>query len=196
MMVRLLTVILIALLGCSSSSFRGDADALPGEDAPPEIDTGQLERLIHVEINAVRTRFNLQIFAWDDSLAAIARAHSRDMGRTGNFSHTGSGGTLPSDRGISAGYDCTKDSGDYRYTGIAENIFMTYVYGARRTYHGPDGTRRTYDWKTPEQIVEDVVHGWMNSPGHRANILQERHDREGIGIVRAGDQLYITQNLC
>lgn len=195
-MLRIFVSILMLAAGCSSNGIRaggGDpSDAAP----PPSIDVRVLEQEIHAVINEVRSEHTLEILMWDDDLAAIARAHSGDMASTGTFSHTGSGGTLPSDRSDAAGYECLKEAGDYRYTGIAENIFMTYVYRSHRTYHGPNGTRRTYDWKTQQEIARDVVNGWMDSPGHRANILQARHDREGIGIVRTGDQLFITQNLC
>ncbi|QKS73155.1 hypothetical protein FLK61_24885 [Paenalkalicoccus suaedae] len=37
--------------------------------------------------------------------------------------------------------------------------------------------------RTPEQVVE----GWMNSPGHRANILSERFTHIGIGHAEGGD---------
>lgn len=33
---------------------------------------------------------------------------------------------------------------------------------------------------------EDVVEGWMNSPGHRANILNERVTELGVGYVEGG----------
>jgi len=34
---------------------------------------------------------------------------------------------------------------------------------------------------------------FMNSDGHRANILDSRHDTIGIGIVQGGSTLYVTQ---
>lgn len=195
-MVRILLLVLLGFFGCNNGHIRDEASGAPSEEPPPEIDTGKLERAIHAEINAVRQSHGLEQITWDDELAEIARHHSLDLARNDAFSHTGSNGSTPSDRAIEAGYECLKDVGDYRYTGIAENIFMTYVYGSYRTYHGPNGTRRTYEWKTQDEIARNVVSGWMDSPGHRRNILEARHDLEGIGIIRAGDRLFITQNLC
>ena len=31
--------------------------------------------------------------------------------------------------------------------------------------------------------AEDVVSGWMNSPGHRANILSPKYTEVGVGVV-------------
>ena len=39
---------------------------------------------------------------------------------------------------------------------------------------------------TPEQ----VVNGWMNSPGHRRNLLKDRIDKIGLGIARAANGGY------
>lgn len=192
---RVLFVLMIALLGCSNGATRGEVSPAAA-DAPPEYDERLIEQRIHRGINAIRSERGLAPLDWDEPLADVARSHSRDMGRSGDFSHYGSDGSAPSDRAGAAGYECLKDEGEYRYTGIAENIFMTYVYASHRTEYGPGGPRRTYAWKTVDEIADGVVQGWMDSPGHRANILERRHDRQGIGVVRSGDQLYITQNLC
>jgi len=38
-----------------------------------------------------------------------------------------------------------------------------------------------------------VVRGWMDSPGHRANILQPRYRLMGIGARKGGGQWYVAQ---
>lgn len=55
------------------------------------------------------------------------------------------------------------------YTGCGENIAAGYA--------------------TPEAVVQ----GWMNSPGHRANILNERFEEIGVGVAEAKGSLYWTQ---
>jgi uncharacterized protein YkwD len=41
-----------------------------------------------------------------------------------------------------------------------------------------------------------VMTGWMNSAGHRANIVNCRYRAIGVGVARAGDGgLYWTQDL-
>ncbi len=44
-------------------------------------------------------------------------------------------------------------------------------------------------YATPEKVVE----GWMNSPGHRANILNERFEEIGVGVVEANGYFYWVQ---
>jgi uncharacterized protein YkwD len=43
---------------------------------------------------------------------------------------------------------------------------------------------------TPESVVSD----WMNSPGHRANILNPAYRTIGIGVVASGHGLVWTQD--
>lgn len=49
------------------------------------------------------------------------------------------------------------------------------------------GENIAYGYPTPEAVVE----GWMNSPGHRANILNEMFTHIGVGHVSEGH--YATQ---
>lgn len=41
-----------------------------------------------------------------------------------------------------------------------------------------------------QRTPESVVTGWMNSPGHRANILNSKFNRIGIGVTHATDSRY------
>jgi uncharacterized protein YkwD len=41
---------------------------------------------------------------------------------------------------------------------------------------------------------EDIHPGWMQSAGHRANILSPKYNAVGIGVLRAGDVYYAVQN--
>jgi uncharacterized protein YkwD len=54
-----------------------------------------------------------------------------------------------------------------------------------------------YDWNSEGKIAETTVQGWMNSRGHRKNILFSHWRSEGIGVAIAPDgKVYITQNFC
>lgn len=48
-------------------------------------------------------------------------------------------------------------------------------------------------WHSSEEMVSDTVQGWMNSPGHRASILEEEFDESGMGIANVGGYLISTQ---
>jgi uncharacterized protein YkwD len=43
------------------------------------------------------------------------------------------------------------------------------------------------------QPVPAAVEGWMNSPGHRANILRSEYRETGIGVWRIGNSYWVTQ---
>ncbi|MDR0533828.1 MAG: CAP domain-containing protein [Verrucomicrobiales bacterium] len=62
--------------------------------------------------------------------------------------------------------------GDFNYSYINENLF----YAKSSTGSRP----------TPEQVVT----AWMNSTGHRRNMLKDRIDRIGLGIAQARDGGY------
>jgi uncharacterized protein YkwD len=41
-----------------------------------------------------------------------------------------------------------------------------------------------------------IVESWMDSEGHRKNILNSKYDKTGIGIVPTGQFVFVTQNFC
>ena len=149
-----------------------------------------LERGIHRLVNKERST----PLGWDPDLAAIARSHSADMAGQNFFSHTNLRGQSPTDRGSSVGYDCRKDYDSYYTYGLAENIFYSSLYGQ---YWEIGGKIIRKDYYEIEELAELVVDGWMDSPGHRENILKDSYDVEGIGVaIDSSEQVYITQNFC
>jgi len=78
--------------------------------------------------------------------------------------------------------------------GLAENLFQNNLYDR---YWITNGVITSYDWNSPEEIAKSTVEGWMNSEGHRSNILYPYFESEGIGVVVNSDhKVYITQNFC
>ena len=51
------------------------------------------------------------------------------------------------------------------------------------------GENIAYGQSSPEA----VMNAWMNSSGHRANILNADFDKIGVGVVRSGGRLYWVQ---
>jgi uncharacterized protein YkwD len=51
------------------------------------------------------------------------------------------------------------------------------------------GENIAYGQKTPQE----VMNGWMNSSGHRANILNSSYNKVGIGVYKANGVIYWTQ---
>jgi len=160
--------------------------------AQPKIRIPDLEARIHALINKERQKHGLSRLAWDDRLSRIAREHSRDMAKRNYFSHDSPEGHDFSYRYQRGGYTCAVRGRGVIYTG-GENIFQNNLYNSVTTVNGV----AYYDWNREEEIAETTVQGWMNSTGHRKNILTPHWEREGIGIVVApDDKVYITQNFC
>ena len=150
----------------------------------------ELELRIHHLVNEERS----DPLGWDPKLAAIARSHSADMAGQNYFSHTNKLGQSPTDRGGAVGYDCRKDYDSYYTYGLAENIFWASLYGQYWTVAGKIVRKDYYEtW----ELAELVVDGWMDSPGHRENILKDSYDVQGIGAaIDANERVFITQNFC
>jgi uncharacterized protein YkwD len=45
-----------------------------------------------------------------------------------------------------------------------------------------------------DEMAADIVNGWMNSPGHRANILQPIYNESGIGVAYVNGYIIATQD--
>ena len=157
-----------------------------------------LEKEIHQLINAERVTRGLAALDWDDRIAKIARDHSEDMAANDYFRHDNLKGQGPTDRGNLAGYPCHKllGGGVYSY-GLAENIWLGWEYSS---YTFGMGVSR-YDWMTQSQLARQAVSSWMDSTGHRQNILNSQYDRTGIGVgfgLSGGKPyaVYLTQNFC
>ncbi len=168
------------------------------EDNPinkkPIIDKTKLEQQVHDLINQYRTQNGLATLSWDSGLSNVARYHSQDMALRNYFSHDTPEGKDPTDRGIAKGYRCEKTIGNLIYSGIAENIFQNNLYD---TVWYINGIPTSYDWNDLDEIAQSTVDGWMDSSGHRQNILTKTYDREGIGVeISSDDKVYITQNFC
>jgi uncharacterized protein YkwD len=160
----------------------------------PIIDKHELEIKIHHLTNQYRIQHELEPLSLDDNLSNVARGHSQDMALRDYFDHESPEGVNPTGRAESEGYTCQKIVGNLIYSGIAENIFQNNLYD---TVWYTAGIPTSYEWNTLEEISQSTVDGWMNSTGHRENILTSTFDREGIGVeIAEDDKVYITQNFC
>ena len=150
--------------------------------------------MVHQRTNQYRQQTGLDPVSWDEKLSNVARGHSQDMALRGYFAHETPEGVDPTGRAESLGYKCEKIIGNLIYKGIAENIFQNNLYDVV-WYTGDIPT--SYEWNTQGEIAQTTVDGWMESTGHRKNILTEMYNKEGIGVeIGADDKVYITQNFC
>lgn len=136
----------------------------------------EVEREMLALINQERTSRGLDPLQLERQLNESSEDHSAWMLNTDRFSHTGSGGSSATQRMQSAGFDL---EGSWR---TGENI-------AWQSERGAPG------------ISDDVAQlhqNLMNSPGHRANILNPDFKYIGIGVetgdMQGFDAVMVTQN--
>ena len=168
--------------------------AVPKRPGQPEIRISNLEHRVHDLIDQVRVDHRLGALAFDERLSAIARGHSRDMASRSFFGHTNPDGLDATARGKRAGFTCRKQvSGHSFREGLGENLYQDNLYTRIRTI----GAVRSYDWNSADDIAANSVRAWMNSQGHRHNILEGVYTQTGIGIaIGDDDKVFITQLFC
>ena len=149
---------------------------------------------VHGLINEQRVAYGLSPLVLDSKLSLVAENHSKDMASKNYFSHVNQGGEGPTARAEKAGYYCRTDfGGGYYSVGVAENILQTWVFGKPIVVNGI----ATYDRVEMEHLAKSVVDGWMNSPGHKHNILTKEYSKEGVGVgISSQGKLYVTEDLC
>jgi uncharacterized protein YkwD len=106
--------------------------------------------------NQIRAQHGLPALKDNSKLDKAAGGHSSDMVDEGYFDHTSPGGETFVDRILGAGYVKRTDG----WT-LGENL----AWG-------------TGDLSTPA----GVMNAWMNSAGHKANILKRSYKEIGLGI--------------
>ncbi|MFN3689812.1 MAG: CAP domain-containing protein [Fimbriimonadales bacterium] len=137
----------------------------PSRKEPSARTLRALEQRVHRLINEQRQRVQLPPLAWHEDVARAARDHSKNMAERNFFDHE----------------DPRLGNVDQRlnrfripWRACGENIFMLSGY------------------ENPAQVA---VHGWMESPEHRANILHKEFTHAGVGVFyRSRDRyFYLTQ---
>ena len=151
------------------------------------LDPREIERWVIDFTNAERRKAGLSLFGEDAAISKIARMHSQNMARLDMFDHT-IGGKGPTDRALDNGYDCRAYLPDGSYTyGLSENIFerprVTLWIGTSRLFGLSASYRPEIFDEDSEAMAYGLVEGWMNSPGHRTNILDGESRRIGVGVA-------------
>jgi uncharacterized protein YkwD len=184
----------LCILFLVAVAFIATPSAAPSRPGQPTIRVPSLEHRVHDLINQVRVEHRLGALVFDDRLGAIARGHSRDMASRNFFGHTNPDGLDATARGKRAGLTCRKQISSHSFReGLGENLYQDNLYTRVRTI----GTTRSYDWNSSEDIAANSVRAWMNSDGHRHNILESVYTQTGIGIaIGDDDKVFITQLFC
>lgn len=191
--IRIMLALILVLMVASCATQRpAPREQILSKEVKSVLRIAELEKKIHELINRERTSRGLSSLEWNSALSAIARKHSMDMAKRNYFSHESPEGRGFSFRYSQEGYVCSVPVQNRFFLG-AENIFQNNLYD-RVVY--VNGSAR-YNWNSSQKIAESTVEGWMNSPGHRKNILTPHWRSEGIGVaISPDDKVYITENFC
>jgi uncharacterized protein YkwD len=132
----------------------------------PSLDEANaIERSAFEKTNKARAENGLSVLVWDAELCRLARAHSEDMARQGYFAHETPNGLQLKDR--------ARAMGIARFRVIGENIAYNKGYDDPGAF---------------------AVERWMNSGGHRANMLYVGFQASAIGSYISSDgSVYLTQ---
>lgn len=127
-----------------------------------------IEKLIHEKTNQEREKLGLNKLEYEAKVGDIARDHSKNMAENNFFDHVNLQGLSPSDR-ISKNYPTLLTFGS------AENIASNFG-------------------DTDEEAATNLIKAWMNSEGHRKNILNSNFTYIGVGVYIKDKKIYATQN--
>ena len=131
----------------------------------------ELELAVFNEINRVRAEYGLAAKSWDHDLAAMAALRTAYLVTEMDFLTLGPGG------GHTAGSFTTLDV----HGVVPRDVTGRGAILSRRTY--------TPGVTTVQQMAETAVAGWLNSPGHRAQVLAP--DGFLVGVGASGHQWWV-----
>ena len=144
-------------------------EEVAGPPLPGLIPLYQVAEDIYPLVNEVRRQKGLPLLARDQGLAVVALTYSQDMLRRQFFGHTNPDGLSLKARLISR----------YQqpFTKAGENIW----------------TGSGYDLANSQLLARTIMKGWMDSPGHRDNILDRSFTHLGVGVAALGREVRATQ---
>lgn len=154
---------------------------IPGSDVISTKTAG----IIFEQTNKARDLQGLAPLSWDEDLVRIAQNYSDRMVTQKFFSHYDPDGHDQSFRAQAAGYNAVKEIEGGKRLGLSENI--AYIGTGNVAGYG------YVNPTDPASIATAIMEGWMNSTGHRNNILDPLSDRIGVGLAYNGEYWYATQ---
>ena len=126
----------------------------------------QVEQAIFNKVNEERAKAGVAPLTYNTTMEKYARIKSQDMGDNNYFSHSD----------LSGNYITTKMKADgVTYNAWGENI--AYISGIT----------------DPTALAKQFMTNWMNSQGHRKNILSTNFKSMGVGVYKIGNKVYATQ---
>jgi uncharacterized protein YkwD len=177
----LIAVLILTLSGCDAAQLeqtferiverlpsitrsQREAEETPTPEGAAQSDrTNAMETLVYERINEIRQQEGLEPLKYNAELSEVARQYSQKMAEEEFFAHVSPDGSTPATRVETAGI---------LYWIVGENLFTST------------------NASDPAPLA---VQGWMDSPGHRENILRSVFTETGVGVWQTGNTYYFTQ---
>jgi uncharacterized protein YkwD len=162
------------------------------------IDYPLLHAAIFYLTNAERITRNVPPLEHHPSLELAAHGHSRAMVDRRFFSHTSPvpGHRQPRDRMIAAGFVGTRFGEN-----IAKSHALQLIPGRGLFHPGQTGGHFSYSIRgepiphhTYLSQAQRIVTQWMNSSGHRQNILRSAYTHLGVGVYHFQDAQFFNMD--
>jgi uncharacterized protein YkwD len=145
--------------GLSLAIAAGGAVANAAPERAPQADRSRVAELVARQTNVFRATSKLPPLTVNPTLADAAQRFAEYMASTEQYGHEADG-RQPAERARAQGYE---------HCMIAENIALQFS---------------TLGFDT-EELASRLVEGWVESPGHRRNLLLPQVVDIGIGIARS-----------
>lgn len=140
--------------------------------APQAYDLGEIGSHLHRLINEQRAAKGAGPLVIDGRLTALARAHTNDMVARGFYSHENPDGLAAPDR-------LDREHPELVVLTVAENINLIEPVEP--------------DHMSGAELAERMVKSWVNSEGHRRNLLAPEFTHTGIALAIHGERAIVTQ---
>jgi len=161
-----IAIVMLAMAGSSCAVATNDSGC-DGSAACNLASANQrgVEEQILTLVNAERANAGCQPLSFSCELTNAAHQHNLRMASSGFFDHRGGGEAGLFDRLIAAG-TAVESAG--------ENLFMMS--------------------NSSDSLANQCVTSWMNSDGHRRNLLSPEFDSTGISVLHSKDEFYVTED--
>lgn len=145
----------------------------------------EVSREILAETNLIRKENCVEELKPDPGLAKVASTYALFLGTRHILRHEGPRGESVESR--------LRDAGIIDWDRVGENLEWQTVYRSR-SYH-EDGRLFVASCYTPQEMAKEIVHNWMESEGHRQNLLDPNFTHMGLGIYMEQklEALYVVQ---
>lgn len=153
----------VALSRPVANKVETEVKSVPTNDSSPS----SLVELLHSLTNQSREQNDLTALEFDTRLSELAKRRSEEMVRLLYFSHTSPSG---------CDLKCR----------LADSNYMTLTWGENLA------ESTSYQMMSQDELAKMFTQKWLQSAGHRDNLLSAKFTHQGIGVVKTENRIVVT----